>query len=631
MNVLVANISKFSPKIEERKYEVELLGCNVKDIKAYHTNESIFKCVIELQTIKDSGGLGKIIALVSEKVLEEKNEAFEGKTSFEYYSSIVKQLSPETQVEIIKLENEKHQENSISTVLEDICNKINLTDTVYIDSAGGKRTTSNIIQILIKLLKYKGVENPYSLYADINGERAVITDTSSFLKMTDLADAFNEFITSGRTHQLINCFAHRSEPEIKHLLSSMTEFSDKVQLGKIEKLDKNIKNLNECIDSFSKIKSDADIEIVILKQFLPVIKEKLLGADETKIDYVKIIQWCLNNSLVQQAITIIVDKLPIYLFEHGIIKYCGDYQKTVNAYKTNKNKMQPADWETNAFYTEILDIQNPLLKEMREYLTNGKIVKNEKCKKIESVLTDIEKTWNQNILEIKIPKDFTGLKNLIEERKYNSFKAFKNDLVTNPRLLEQLLGIAKNNREISPSEDITMSNKFSAIEAISNGYKPTLYVFHSTNEIIVSIYYGYMYAKSLRNQINHASSEDNLTAEQKKTLQRHGFDMAEPTVEIIKKNLEGLLNIIISVEKSNSCQENEIVIIKPTNLHEGDIISATCIDKKIVRISGYDYDIQLVLSKGIDFTDYMNKTFDVRIKQISKVGKIIQVVPKDLE
>lgn len=67
------------------------------------------------------------------------------------------------------------------------------------------------------------------------------------------------------------------------------------------------------------------------------------------------------------------------------------------------------------------------------------------------------------------------------------------------------------------------------------------------------------------------------------------------------------------------------VLENPTQLTVNTVVSALCIDNKKVRIEGYDYDIQLTVSKGFDSMSLINKQLEVKIKQISKLGKIVQV------
>jgi len=110
----------------------------------------------------------------------------------------------------------------------------------------------------------------------------------------------------------------------------------------------------------------------------------------------------------------------------------------------------------------------------------------------------------------------------------------------------------------------------------------------------------------------------------------------------VKKNREYLnrftqiagINIdVLSANNYGNCADNVQIhqekiqkpIIKPTSLVVGNVVESLCIKPKVVKIKEYDYDIQLVLSKTINANKLVNQTIKVKIKQISKAGKITQV------
>lgn len=67
------------------------------------------------------------------------------------------------------------------------------------------------------------------------------------------------------------------------------------------------------------------------------------------------------------------------------------------------------------------------------------------------------------------------------------------------------------------------------------------------------------------------------------------------------------------------------VLENPTRLSIGETMNALCVANKKVRIEGYNYDIQLTVPKGYDADSIVSKNIEVKIKQISKIGKIVQV------
>lgn len=93
----------------------------------------------------------------------------------------------------------------------------------------------------------------------------------------------------------------------------------------------------------------------------------------------------------------------------------------------------------------------------------------------------------------------------------------------------------------------------------------------------------------------------------RQTFETNGLDTADIIVRL--EELKTLLN----------------VLEKPTQLAVGTSVTASCIANKKVRVENCDYDIQLTAPKGTDTEKFIGKQLEVRIKQISKIGKIVQV------
>ena len=261
-------------------------------ILAVHTNESILKCISHLKSVNGNGGINKIIALVSFIADNQISEVF-NKTAFDYYSEKVKECCGDIEIKKINIETAEKKPIPEAQILNQICSQIVPSDVVYIDNAGGARTTSSLIQLLAKLLKYKGIKNPYNLYSDIQNYQARIYDVSAFMEMTEIADAMNEFMISGKAEQLNNIFKDKNLPEqYKKLLKIITEFSDKIRLGVVDSLDSTVEKLKQALGDCKScsVENSDNIGIIILKRFLETIENKLIGDMQAGPDYLKIKQ-----------------------------------------------------------------------------------------------------------------------------------------------------------------------------------------------------------------------------------------------------------------------------------------------------------------------------------------------------
>lgn len=635
MNILITNISVLPVKENKdgsmskgnlRKYKVNISDYDGAEIEAIHTNESILKCVSHIKSVKETGGINKIVALVSNKVKNDCIEAYQS-TALDYYCSKVQECFGD--IEIVKISIETDSVDSVpvkeAIILKQICEQISKKDVVYIDSAGGARTTSSLIQLFTKILKYNGIKNPYSLYSDIqNG--AQIYDTTSFQKMTDIADSMNEFMTTGKSDQLQKYFSDKSlKQAYSDLLKTMTEFSDKIRLGVVDSLDSSVENLRICIDKCQKVSVDSEDEIgtVIINEFLPTIEEKLLGDMQEGIDYLKIVKWCIDNGLIQQAITVFNEKIPRYILNKGYIKVSDSMR---NLCVENKKEY---DWEYVSFWNYLAGCrierpENPLIDEFKAVLLDGKSTKNSEINK---VVKDLKKMPYPIPLNYELNPKYKCLYKLNCKKK----NAFYNSICNDPNIIAELIGLDREKRTDEKKREDNFNSKFVGIKNIENGIIPEGFSFSIKKEKIVTILYGYSYIKALRNQINHASAEENLNEEQKNILAKYGYNFDDFSLKIVKANIENAilaLDIFNTLKIETEKKDVEVVeepAIFSTDLKVGEIVSAVCVGAKKVRIKGYEYDIPLVLPKWENPMDYVNQTLKAEIRQISKSQKICQV------
>ena len=635
MNILITNISVLPVKENKdgskskgnlRKYKVNIGDYDGAEIEAIHTNESILKCVSHIKSVKETGGINKIVALVSNKVKNDCIEAYQS-TALDYYCCKVQECFGD--IEIVKISIETDSVDSVpvkeAVILKQICEQISKKDVVYIDSAGGARTTSSLIQLFTKILKYNGIKNPYSLYSDIqNG--AQIYDTTSFQKMTDIADSINEFMTTGKSDQLQKYFSDKSlKQAYSDLLKTMTEFSDKIRLGVVDSLDSSVENLRICIDKCQKVSVDSEDEIgtVIINEFLPTIEEKLLGDMQEGIDYLKIVKWCIDNGLIQQAITVFNEKIPRYILNKGYIKVSDSMR---NLCVENKKEY---DWEYVSFWNYLAGCKiehqaNPLIEEFKAVLLDGKSTKNSEINK---VVKDLKKMPYPIPFNYELNPEYKCLYKLNCKTK----NAFYNSICNDPNIIAELIGLDREKRTDEKKREDNFNSKFVGIKNIENGIIPEGFSFSIKKEKIVSILYGYSYIKALRNQINHASAEENLNEEQKNILAKYGYNFDDFSLKTVKANIENAilaLDIFNTLKIKTEKKDVEVVeepAIFSTDLKVGEIVSAICVGAKKVRIKGYEYDIPLVLPEWENPMDYVNQTLKAEIRQISKSQKICQV------
>lgn len=543
MNILITVVSLLSEhNYREVSYQTDF--CD-GPIVVKQTNLAALKCLNSM--LKSQGeSLDKIIAVCSFEVKEARKDFLENQTTKEYFSAQVSTIleKDDTVIPVYDFNEDKSLKN-VGTLIAEICGKISHGDTIYIDTTGGQRTHTNMIQLLTKMLRYKGIKLGESFYANIQKGTGTIETTEAFTRLTDLADAVNEFATTGKSNQLSECLKNPSE-KLSALLSAMGRFTDQIQLCSVKDIDKTLEDLSNALKDWEKDDSTANNEqTAVLKELLPVIREKFcLQQDDTdlKIDYSRIIEWCLQNGLVQQAVTFIVEKSIVYIYDKGAFEYDSDDEK----FKP-KSAIDAADPSVNAFTHELMCCtpdHNERCKFKKHLQLIGRNY-NPKYADFDELIGSLKQNPNVSIQDkikriLKNPQNSQGIKRIAK-----LLESFNAEDVT--KLLSQISNNDKLIANILQQKEI--ENGFAAkFETALNFEKNSRYKADGfkvkDNRKIAEFMYGYLYAKALRNRINHASDEGNLTPAQIEVLAQHGYPISEEdlTVEKVMKNLQRILD-----------------------------------------------------------------------------------------
>lgn len=138
----------------------------------------------------------------------------------------------------------------------------------------------------------------------------------------------------GSSQALSQIFENTNNQYIKNLIQSMNDFSNAITLCRTKNIDDIFSRLNTNLNKLeNNINTDNGYELLFY-QMTDLIRQKF-QLDNPSIDYVNIINWCLDNNLIQQAITIYTDKIPKYLHQKGYFDYSNNILE--NAKKKNQN------------------------------------------------------------------------------------------------------------------------------------------------------------------------------------------------------------------------------------------------------------------------------------------------------
>ena len=236
---------------------------------------------------------------------------------------------------------------------------------LHADCTGGPRHAIMMLINIIRLLQYNDVEIGSLYYSNwISSKRAgKIEQINDVYRFYNLIAGAEEFVNFGSVKDLQGYFQNRNiSAELDDLLLAMGEFADEVKLCRrwrfvdaIDHLRKAIKtfegkweNVEHRLDTVIESNDDVRLNDMLMFQLLPQIHKDysdLLGEH----DSLSLIKWCLNQGLLQQALTLYTESIPDFLFDrnNGFIAMTED--KDRRAFLEKQYKDHGKDY-TRGFY-----------------------------------------------------------------------------------------------------------------------------------------------------------------------------------------------------------------------------------------------------------------------------------------
>lgn len=528
-NTLIFFMSMLFPNSQPTVYTADGFS-----ITGTQTNEAAAKYIIK--ALADKGDrLHRIIAITSREAKESALEVFsEGLKEFCGDSLALPEI---VTVDTYDGEIELPEEAVLAKVME----LITPDDLIYLDVSGGKRTHANMMLLLMKLVRYKGIRLADALYSEKNGASGKVSSHSAFYKNLDILDGANQLAVTGRSGQLSEYFSSFGEnSSVRRLLDVMEEFSGSISLCSISELDDILKRMKLLIQEAAK-PTPSGMDDFLFRQLIPVISSKFFG-ESNEPDYCHIILWCLENHLIQQAVTLYVEKIPKYVFDKELVTVTDEIREEVtSAY----GKPEELNLEKELFFSRLMSAGSlsadeqqakDLISELRtallsdEYYNGG----NDRILKAIKLIMSFRR---QCIYEgdcyraIKaILKDGTnrGLCAIAEQLDGKSINC---NVFGTARYLANNEPVLRAALHLPPSakgkiSDETIERKVRTIGNVVTMPVPYGFTFNISRSDLRSIMLGYLYARGIRNRINHAADKNNSTSRMDNLLTEYGFDIA---------------------------------------------------------------------------------------------------------
>lgn len=390
-------------------------------------------------------------------------------------------------------------------------------DQIYIDYTSGLRDISFFMTVLIRYMEYIGAKCNQIVYSNFSDHKVV--SVNYIYALFDVINGISEFMQSGNSNLLNRTILKSAEiekkyPQIKQLLESMKCFTDMIALCTVDrKMDDVLKSLRQAIRDVQKMKneihSEDEIAIQMLKNLLGEIQKKLfLNEQEKGMSYLQIIRWCLENNLLQQAITFYIEKTPDIFYHAKLLSWIESSKKS-----NHSGSAESAVQFYDVLYDEIgrddsFAVFSDILRKQKDtgesYKKIAGMMKKEQpdCNwnRIEGTLENVEGYLGQMYEHgslCKLPAV------VIEEIKKtvnaNTKDRARNTIVSNEGV-RKLFYYKKNEKEE------TYPKKVAALERLKERKDQSYGRIH--NQDLLECLEYYLVLKTIRNQINHANESE---------------------------------------------------------------------------------------------------------------------------
>ncbi len=244
--------------------------------------------------------------------------------------------------------------HSLADAVQRIVRQIPPHAEVCIDTTGSFRNASYILLAVVRILEYSGIHCVKAVYSNYHAEPRHIEDVTNAYRLFDLINAANSFTAFGNSTELERFFREKDTPGIQRVVAAMKEFSEAVAMCRTAGLDRILAEMNESLAAMDAMTPTTEEEALFCS-ISGLIRQKFgIPSACGKIEYPEIIRWCLSNQMIQQAVTIYIEKIPAFLMEK-------QYFTVSEAICTRaEEKRGVYDFAYHVLYKEFMQMQSPI-------------------------------------------------------------------------------------------------------------------------------------------------------------------------------------------------------------------------------------------------------------------------------
>lgn len=316
-------------------------------VKGIQTNEGPAKALIQHL----GGKLDHIIYFASETVRNKcietnKLETHSNKLfqeAIEKYMTAHNYCIPSDMFIPVNVQDTLEDREIISEIIN-VADSLSENDHVYIDLTGGQRQVAYMLLAISRILSLKDVCLEAVFTTDFNNEKEYTKDdpldimnNKSVFQSTDYVNAVNMFFDTGKVKLLKEWFDNFNielTGEEKEILKCLEDFYRNIRLCKVNGCTEKWEKVIEAIHKYRQ-KENGGVQTKEF-QFIVEILEKKMEKNQNNNDF-NVINWCLDNELLQQAITIFNEKIPMHILSKLKIEKNEEKAKKYLLYKYPKS------------------------------------------------------------------------------------------------------------------------------------------------------------------------------------------------------------------------------------------------------------------------------------------------------
>lgn len=195
---------------------------------------------------------------------------------------------------------------------------------VYVDMQGGNRTSGYVRNAVLSILnnqKTNDIQVQQIITTDFNPQNPFISeiiDETKRYRILDLVSGMNAFIRYGKADMLEEYCKVMGEENsrVGQLVQVMKKVDNAICLCDPQELGDEIKNLSKILNEGPESWDDTYVSNVFrvledgIRRDYGNLLVKTEADENAEVDYLELLEWCCRKGLIQQALTILEDKMP---------------------------------------------------------------------------------------------------------------------------------------------------------------------------------------------------------------------------------------------------------------------------------------------------------------------------------